>query len=107
MDETEYVDGGLYIRETPGSDGKGYSGGRGGAGNIKGPVTDGQEHISDRRDYISEASVIPAPVEGEGYSTGRGGAANVHAKHAPVAAEKRASTDDVTGSNHVANMGLA
>ena len=107
MDDTEYVDGGLYVAETPGSDGKGYSGGRGGAGNIKGPLKDGQEHISDRRDYIYKESVIPAPAEGEGYSTGRGGAANVHAQGAPAAEKKSASMNGVTGTKHVARMGLA
>ena len=107
MDNTEYVDAGIYAVETPGSDGKAYSGGRGGAGNIKGPVKNGQQHTSDRIESINEESVIPAPAEGEGYSTGRGGAANVHAQRAPAAEEKSASTNGGTGTNHHARMGLA
>ena len=105
-DDTEYVDGGLYAIETPGSDGKGYSGGRGGAGNVKGPTKDGKQHSSDRRDSINEESLIPEPAEGEGYSTGRGGAANVHRQSVPEP-EKPASTNGLTGGSRVARLGLA
>jgi hypothetical protein len=100
VDDTEYVDGGLYATETPGSGGKGFSTGRGGGGNIAPPSKDGSQ--SDRRDSINEESVIAPPKEGEGYSTGRGGGGNVHPAGAPV--EEKASNDT---SKKVAKLGLA
>lgn len=88
----------------------GYSGGRGGAGNIKRPANDGQVHTSDRRESVNEESVIRAPAEGEGYSTGRGGIANVHPqgkvekKHKTNAVAKDKEKKD---DGHVAKLGLA
>jgi len=103
MDNTEYVDGGLYATETPGSDGKGYSTGRGGAGNVRGPEENGREHVSDRMDDITVESLVHPPAEGEGYSTGRGGLANVHPQRAP------AHEEDSNGSHsgQMARLGLA
>jgi len=93
----------MYVTETPGSDGKGYSTGRGGAGNVKGPLQDGEGHVSDRMDDINVESVVRMPAEGEGYSTGRGGVANVHPQGAP------APKEDSTGnhSGQMARLGLA
>ena len=101
-DDTEYVDGGLYVTETPGSSGAAYSGGRGGAGNIAPPS--GEHHPSDRRDSFNEESVIQPPREGEGYSTGRGGSANVHPAGAPPDFNQatRSPRNDT-----LANLGLA
>jgi Protein of unknown function (DUF3602) len=93
FDSTEYVDGGLYTTETPGSDGKGWSAGRGGAGNVKKPLKDSQIHYSDRQDNINEESIVPIPKEGEGYSTGRGGVANVHPQGHP---EKKSGNETST-----------
>ena len=94
--------------ETPGSDGKGFSSGRGGAGNVAPAANDGKEHTSDRTDYIAEENVVNAPKEGEGYSTGRGGAANVHPQGGK--AEERPQEEkhhEVNGSGKVARLGLA
>jgi hypothetical protein len=99
-DDTEYVDGGLYATQTPGTGGAGYSGGRGGAGNVARPSVD--QPASDRRDSINEESVVPAPKEGEGYSTGRGGGGNVHPAGAPP--EK---TNGASSKGNVATLGLA
>jgi len=101
VDDTEYVDGGLYATETPGVSGAAYSGGRGGAGNIA-PST-GERRPSDRRDSINEESVIAPPKEGEGYSTGRGGSANVH----PAGAPETHHTNGTTKKDTVASLGLA
>jgi len=92
--------------ETPGSDGKGFSSGRGGAGNVTPAANDGKEHSSDRTDYIAEESVVAGPKEGEGYSTGRGGAANVHPQGAKKE-EKHEEKHEVNGSGKVARLGLA
>ena len=99
-DDTEYVDGGLYATQTPGTGAAGYSGGRGGAGNVARPSVD--RPASDRRDSINEESVVPAPKEGEGYSTGRGGGGNVHPAGAPP--EK---TNGTSSKGNVAKLGLA
>lgn len=102
LDDREYVDGGLYTTETPGSDGKGWSAGRGGAGNVKKPLKDSQVHSSDRQDYINEESMVPVPKEGEGYSTGRGGAANIHPRGHP---EKKGG--DETATKNPAKDGMS
>lgn len=105
VDDTEYVDGGLYTTETPGLSGAGFSAGRGGAGNVKPPTsTTGSRPSSDRRDNINEQSLVPAPKEGEGYSTGRGGGGNVHPAGAPSEKESH-----VNGSKKgtYATLGLA
>jgi Protein of unknown function (DUF3602) len=77
------VDGGLYATGTPGSGGEGYSGGRGGFGNVARPSSDGR-HMKDRKDSINEESVVSGPKDGEGFSTGRGGVANVHPVNEPL-----------------------
>jgi Protein of unknown function (DUF3602) len=100
----------LYATETPGSDGKGFSAGRGGAGNVKAPANDGQEHLSDRVDDINVESVVRAPVEGEGFSTGRGGAANVHPQGAPLPKEETPEPAETNGTHkegQMARLGLA
>ena len=102
MDDTEYVDGGLYTSATSGLGGAGFSAGRGGAGNVKAPTsTTGSRPASDRRDSINEESVVPAPKEGEGYSTGRGGGGNVH----PVGAPPEKESQGKKGA--YASLGLA
>lgn len=108
MDDTEYVDGGLYTSETPGLSGAGFSSGRGGAGNVKPPTvagsTTGSRPASNRRDSINEESVVPGPKEGEGYSTGRGGGGNVH----PAGAPPEKTEDNGTGKKGtLASLGLA
>ena len=109
VDDTEYVDGGLYASETPGLSGAGFSSGRGGAGNVK-PATvtgsaTGSRPASDRRDSINEESLVPAPKEGEGYSTGRGGGGNVHPAGAPAAKTEHANGTGKKGM--LATLGLA
>ena len=84
-------------------DGKGYSAGRGGAGNVAPPAKNGKEHVSDRYEDVNEESVVNAPAEGEGYSTGRGGAANVH----PQGAKAHEQKHEVSKSGKVARLGLA
>jgi len=101
VDDTEYVDGGLYTTETPGVSGAAYSGGRGGAGNIA--REQDERRPSDRRDSINEESLISAPKEGEGYSTGRGGRANIH----PAGAPPERHTNGVSKRDQVAKLGLA
>lgn len=108
VDDTEYVDGGLYRTETAGLSGAGYSAGRGGAGNVKAPATASTGSAaasSDRRDSINEESVVPAPKEGEGYSTGRGGGGNVH--RAGAASEKDSHVHAEGKKGALATLGLA
>jgi len=105
VDDTEYVDGGVYTSETAGLSGAGFSSGRGGAGNVKPQTsTTGSRPTSDRRDSINEESVVPAPKEGEGYSTGRGGGGNVHP--AGVSSEKESLVNG-TKKGSYATLGLA
>jgi len=102
LDDTEYVDGGLYATETPGAGGAAYTAGRGGAGNV-GRGTDSA--VSDRRDSINKESVVAPPKEGEGYSTGRGGRANVHPEGAPK--ETRSESTALAKEHGMSSLGLA
>ena len=63
---------------------------------------DGAKRPSDRREDITEESVVPAPKEGEGYSTGRGGAGNIH----PQAAHPDKGKGVADGSKNVSKPGL-
>ena len=111
VDDTEYVDGGLYRTETAGLSGAGYSAGRGGAGNVKAPATAASTGsgaaASDRRDSINEESVVPAPKEGEGYSTGRGGGGNVHRAGAASEKDVHSHAEGTGKKGALATLGLA